>query len=470
MKSRITVLSFLLILLSIPAIAQIEGMWKGILKVPSAELEMIFDIKKDNNALKASLSIPSQNVSDLRIDIVDYNASTHTLHLELSQIGIKYIGKLDNETVEGAYHQSGIELPMNLYKMSEKEIEISTAPKYNRPQTPKAPFPYEMKEVEFLNKEDNINITGVISQPENASIKKQNLIILFNGSGQQNRDANIYEHKLFLVIADHLTRLGYSVLRYDDRGTGGTSIGKDINSATTLDFTRDGQAAIDFAKSLGYKKIHLIGHSEGGIIAGMLAVQNPDIKSVIQLAGQSVNGGIILTEQIYRGQVLAGLAISKADYLKDVLRYLTETVYSTPGITSSELMNKGNQYAQNHVSHTENYDETMRQSIEAFAELFTAAWMQQFIRTEPSTYIGKIKCPVLAIYGGTDIQVPYDVNYPVMKELLKSNKKSEVIVIENINHFLQHSTTGSGQEYELIEETINIKVLKEITDWLSRHK
>ena len=280
-------LTSLLLTLLFPLItyAQFTGEWKGKLAMGQAELALVFKFVQHDSVVTGTLDVPQQGAKNLPIDKI--YVSGNNISLSISAIGFNYDGKLDesNSTIEGSMSQNGYSFPLVL----KPNIEV------NRPQTPKSPFPYLQEEVVFYNSSDGNKLAGTLVKPLMMNANTP-VAVLISGSGQQNRDEELMEHKPFWVIADLLARNGIATLRYDDRGVGGSEA-TGLASATTATFKGDALAAINFLKNRGLKNIGVIGHSEGGLIAFMLGADVEYLSFVVSLAGTAVSGDQILIEQ-----------------------------------------------------------------------------------------------------------------------------------------------------------------------------
>jgi len=338
-----------------------------------------------------------------------------------------------------------------------------------RPQDPVKPYPYYSEEVTFMNPKANIQLAGTLTLPKKDGIFPA--VVLITGSGPQNRDEEIMGHRPFLVISDYLTRNGIAVLRYDDRGVFQSK--GDFKTATTPDFATDAESAVAFLKSrkeINPSKIGLMGHSEGGIIAPMVASHSKDISFIVMLAGTGLRGDKILLYQqevIARASGLPEAAIqrtremnSKAyemivaaksdEALKaDLAKYYAESLKNTP----ADLKQKG-------IS-----DEEMTTLL---LKGTTTPWMLSFIRYDPVTALEKVKCPVLAVNGSKDLQVPARESLPAIERALKKGGNKQVTVKEypGLNHLFQECKTGLPAEYSEIEQTFSPVVLDEITKWI----
>ena len=339
----------------------------------------------------------------------------------------------------------------------------------NRPQEPKAPFSYTSEEVTFVNTyANNIKFSGTLTLPKDVS--KPPVAILISGSGPQNRNEELANHKPFLVISDYLTNNGIAVLRYDDRGTAKSE--GDFNTASSYDFSLDAEAAVAYLKSrndVDTNKIGLIGHSEGGLIAPMIASRNKDIAFIVLLAGTGVNGKTILETQTRRGAELAGApkaALDANEALTNII-YGVVVKYSNFEMIQTEIKTGLNNYKiQNPDALYSNLinDTFINQQINAIKPI----WLQYFIRTDPKEFLSKTHCPVLALNGSKDIQVLPKLNLDAIETGLKLAKNEDVTIkeLEGLNHLFQTAETGSGSEYATIEETFSPKTLEIIKNWI----
>lgn len=467
MKIKLIITTLVFALSCVTTWAQISGEWKGQLNVQSQSLDLYISIQETDSSPVATLSVPSQNLVDFKIDSVRYHPETKSIELIILTLNASYRGTLiHQDSIQGVFTQNDMEFPLSFKKTIVQEINYELYSK--RPQTPQPPYDYIIEEVVFQNQQDNITITGTLTRPKNSN-KNTPIAILYNGSGQQDRDCTIYNHKPFLVIADYLTSHGIAVLRYDDRGIGGTSPGADLNASTTYDFARDGQAAIDYVTSLGYTSIHIIGHSEGGLIATILGPENPTLSSITLLASPSVSGDTILAEQTYDINMTMGISPEIADFNRRIMYMMYAEIKSNHSIDSQELATRIM-----HVLDTSEDSKGMSLSdkkgiVDHLTSTSLIPWIKTFISISPRLYLTRTKVPVLAIYGSKDTQVPLLVNEQVMRDVLSFSKKNEVKVFQNLNHLFQKSETGSPSEYSMIEETFDVQVLETMRMWIQKN-
>ena len=436
----------ILLALLIPMItyAQFAGEWQGKLAMGQAELALVFKFAQQDSVVTGSLDVPQQGAKNLPIDKIHINGNN--IALVISAIGFNYEGTLNasNSTIEGSMSQNGYTFPLVL----KPNIKV------NRPQTPQQPFPYGQEEVVFYNSADGNRLAGTLVKPlmmnDNTPVA-----ILVSGSGQQNRDEELMEHKPFWVIADHLARNGIATLRYDDRGIGGSdALG--LATATTATFKGDALAAIDFLKNRGMKNIGVIGHSEGGLIAFMIGAEVEDLKFVVSLAGTAVSGDQILIEQnrllLEKSGVSADIVNSYCTLLNDIYSLKRSGAEVDREGKIGELKTK---YA--------NLPLQMTGNIAALLQ--PQPWIDFFISYDPTEALKKISCRVLALNGTNDVQVIASQNIGALQKHVASELLTTKIYPE-LNHLFQHSTTGMPDEYYKIEETFAYEVLKDITNWI----
>ncbi|WP_338792041.1 alpha/beta fold hydrolase [Bernardetia sp. MNP-M8] len=468
-------LSLITFLFSISLMAQnfeksLLGDWKGELSVSGMKLPLIFHISKieneqdeNTNIFSATMDSPAQGAKDIPVSEVSF--LDNNLTIKISNLGASYEGKLISKTqIEGIFKQAGQSFPMILNKM-EKGTQKETL---NRPQEPKAPFDYKTEEVQFQNKKakEETILAGTLTLPKNAN-NKTPVVILISGSGAQDRNQEILGHKPFLVIADYLTKNGIAVLRYDDRGTAqSTGI---FEGSTSKDFATDVEAAIDFLKTrkdINTKKIGLIGHSEGGMIAPMVAAnRQKDVAFIVLLAGVGVNGSELLVEQQQAIGKLSGM--SQEDLVKSkrenegAFRIINE-------ITDEKLLKEKMTL---YLTDSVNQDDfppsmTKEEYINAQLSLITSPWMSYFLRYNPKENLSKTVCPILAINGDKDVQVDSKINLTAIEKATQEAGNATIKYFPNLNHLFQTAETGLPSEYGEIEETFSPLVLKFVTDWI----
>jgi uncharacterized protein len=342
-------------------------------------------------------------------------------------------------------------------------------PTIQRPQEPKKPYPYYTEEVTFENTQANVTLAGTLTLPS----KEGNFpsIILISGSGAQNRDEEIARHKPFLIIADHLTRNGIAVLRYDDRGVAKST--GDFRAATTVDFAADAASAVAYLKTraeTNKDKIGLIGHSEGAIVAPMVASNSKDVHFIVLLAGPGIEVRKLLMMQ--QELIPRSLGASESDVQKSIA--ISEKAFQMIATSVDRETLKAD--LANLIE--ENYDDipailhptklTKEQVIAIQSDMLSSPWYQDLLNYNPASTLEKVTCPVLALNGEKDIQVTPKENLAAIREALMKGGNKNVVVKElpNLNHLFQECETGSLTEYETIEQTFSPVALKEMSEWI----
>ncbi len=337
-----------------------------------------------------------------------------------------------------------------------------------RPQEPKKPYPYKEQEVVYKNEKADITITGTLTLPETKG--SYPAIILVNGSGQQTRNSNISGHQLFLVLADYLTRKGIAVLRTDDRGVGGTTV-KSFDGFTSDDSVEDVLCGIEYLKSLkeiDTKHIGIIGHSEGGLIAPLVAVKSKDISFMVIMAGPGLPGDQVLYLQNAAILKASGVddktAKSQLQLSKDLFYILKQNKDNDK--IEAELKDVLSDYYQKLTPEDKKGLGAEKVFIQANLKTLLNSWLRFYVKYDPRPALTQVKCPILAINGSKDLQVTPKENLKVIRDALRKNKDATVIELPELNHLFQTAQTGLMDEYFKIEETISPAALKVIGDWI----
>jgi len=458
-----TLLFTFLLLISFAARAQdISGQWYGILKLPGAQLKLVLNLTKSGNGYTASLDSPDQGAKGIPVNSVEF--SNMTLKIASAVINAGYEGTLDADHFKGTFRQNGMSYPLDLGK------EVIQSVKALRPQEPAKPYRYYTEDVKFENQKDKITLAGTLSMPS----KEGNfpVVVLISGSGPQNRDEEIAGHKAFLVIADHLTKNGIAVLRFDDRGTAQST--GDFGPANSRDFATDVMAAVSYLKTrkeINPKKIGLIGHSEGGLIAPMVAADSRDVAFIVLLAGPGIPGDQIMIKQ----SRLMGKAFGKTDEDLDKAEKVNLRIYEIlkQNIDVAETKRQIKVILEEDHDHAPDdqklSDAERDKTIAAMVNEIATPWFKFFMIYDPATSLVKVKCPVLALNGEKDLQVPPRENLGAIQTALAKggNKNVTVRELPKLNHLFQESTTGSPNEYGKIEQTFSPIALSEMTSWIT---
>lgn len=438
----------------------IIGIWQGTLKVSGIELRIVFKIsEKASGGFTATMDSPDQGAKDIPVDEVILENGN--LRLELKSIFGVFEGKIkgDGLTIEGEWKQGGQSLPLTLKRVDEA-VEV------RRPQEPQKPYPYEEEEVVYSNEKADVKLAGTLTLPPREGPFPA--VLLISGSGPQDRNETVMGHRPFLVLADYLTRFGIAVFRVDDRGVGESS--GDFTKATSEDFASDVLAGVEYLKSrkeIDPERIGLIGHSEGGIIAPMVAVQSQDVAFIILMAGTGLTGEEILYMQsklINRAEGVSEEKIAENRSLQEQI--FTVLKEEKDNVVAEERLRSILQDAMSELEGKE------RKIAEANAEVqiqqLLSPWFRFFLTYDPRPTLMKVKCPVLAINGEKDLQVPPKENLRAIEEALRAggNKDYTIKELPGLNHLFQTAETGALSEYAKIEETISATTSKVISQWI----
>lgn len=411
MKKVIYFFLILMMTASVQVGAQsLDGTWKGVLSVGPQKLTLILHVSETERSAKLDVMEQGAKGLPLAVNVMENDS----LNVAMTQIGLHYAGRLRNGVIEGTFSQNGFTTQLIFNK---GEVVLK------RPQEPKPPFPYRVEEVKFDHKEANVTLAGTLTFPEGYKEgQKVPVVLMVTGSGPQNRDEELMGHKPFLVLADRLARHGIASLRYDDRGTG-LSTG-DFSSATTAALATDALAGIKYLRGLKkFSCVGILGHSEGGSIAYMLgAGGNADF--IVSLAGPACKVDTLMMLQLNKLSRLQGAK-------EDVAHNVAET----------------------------------RQLL---LSQDSGPWMKAFLNMDFSQFLKSVKCPVMALGGSNDLNVPAEFNMKVLKSKLPSNSKDFIKIYPGLNHLFQHSSTGNPLDYVNIEETMSEEVMNDVCIWINK--
>jgi fermentation-respiration switch protein FrsA (DUF1100 family) len=431
--------------------SDIDGAWMGKLDTGGQILRVVFHVRNTDTGLTATLDSLDQGMRGLPGTAVSRDGSS--LIIETKQIDGSFAGQIaaDVTSIDGTWTQRGKSYPLAL-----KRVKDDSELLLKRPQNPVKPYPYREEEVSYDNKLQNVTLAATFTIPPGKGPFPG--VVLITGSGPQDRDESLLEHKPFLILADYLSRHGIAVLRADDRGTAKST--GDFKTATTADFATDTEAGIAYLKTrpdVNPHKIGLIGHSEGGVIAPMVAARNKDVAFIVMMAGTGVPGDQILVAQGEAIQVASGMNPEKAakDAAKErELLTLVET-------------EKDNAVLEKTLKEKLAGDMPEAQ-IGIQIQQITSPWFRYFLTYDPATALRKVTCPVLAINGSLDKQVLPSQNLPPIRKALEDagNKHFEIDELRGLNHLFQTAKTGSITEYAAIEETMSPVALDKMATWI----
>ncbi len=442
---------------------QWEGDWYGTMDVGMIKLPLVFHIKQENGAWAGNMDSPKEKKFGLKFKSVEINQNRITI--EFKDIEAAYIGDWEEEsqTISGQWKQGQL---INL-NLSRQPVEEE---KPNRPQEPTV-FDYEQQEVQIYNPKAKIKLFGTLSYPKNG--KNLATVLLISGSGAQDRDANMLEHKPFLLIADLLTRNGFAVLRMDDRGAGKSETNN--KAMTAADVLQDVEFCVQWLRTqpqVNPAKIGLIGHSEGGIVAPMLAAKDKKIAFVVMLASLGVDGRTLSIQQVEEIIYAAGYPANLRQAIKDMQIAIIDLAIrkKNKNISFQELKSAMepalaglNAEEKQMLNYT---DENIQSSLAAV----NSHSFRYFLNIEPKKYLPKVKCPVLALHGSRDIQVKAAPNLAAIQTLLEKGKNPNFScqLLPNLNHLFQTCQNCTLEEYATLEETFAPEALDVILQWVKK--
>lgn len=422
----------------------------------------MFDIKCKGDSATATFDSPDQGAKGIPFGKVTVDGTT--LVMAAPELRAEYKASLVSDTLlEGTWSQGGMSLPLNM--------ERSTKPfTLNRPQEPKQPLPYRTEEVKFNSKAAGITLSGTLTLPEGKGPFRA--VVLVSGSGPQNRDEELLSHKPFLVLSDYLTRHGIAVLRYDDRGIGES--GGVFATSTSLDFADDAEGAVEYLLNrpgIDKTMIGIAGHSEGGIIAPVVASRNKNVAFIVMMAGPGQKSADLLADQARLIGLASGEKEESVAESVALNRKLFNIVMSQPddSLALTEMKKVALEALESAKTMTDQEKKTQAEQLPVTLKGIVTPWFRMFIAWDPAPWLEKVKCPVLALNGTTDLQVPANENLPLVDAALKKggNHRVTIVKLEGLNHLFQHSATGNPSEYGNIEETFAPEAMEKISSWVN---
>ena len=458
------------------------GTWEGALDVQGNQIPIVFHIKKDStNKWKAAFDSPSQHAFNLPCSEVI--VKDDSIILIMAILNGKYAGlaNTDKSQIAGSWFQGPGSLPLTVKKTS----DTAMVKEQKRPQTPRPPFPYHSEDVVYSNADQSIQFGGTLTYPKTDSLKgiaavhSYPAVILITGSGEQDRDETLFDHKPFAVIADYLTKQGFVVLRVDDRGMGKTT--GFFSDATSMDFAKDVEAGLDFLEKqpmVNKNKIGLIGHSEGGLIAPIVADERSEIKFIILLAGPGIPIIDLMQQQMEAVSKSNGETAAKARANGQLMRIVWDEAAKNEDSTTTvqHIRMKIESWSKTLDTATlakfKNQDTASinRQITEAMKAL-NGKWYKYFISFNPQPYLEKLDCEVLALNGSKDVQVIAVTNLKGIKQSLQKSKstKYDVIEVPALNHLFQTCVICNPAEYIVLEESFSPVALEIMGSWLKEN-
>ncbi len=436
--------------------SDLDGTWAGLLDFGVQKLHLVFHIVNTEDGLTATADSPDQGAKGMAVTVTRDGAS---VKLELKGVGATFEGKIaaDIKSITGTFTQGANNVPLVLTPTKDT-AQFTPKP---RPQDPVKPYPYREEDVAYENKVQNVHLAGTLTLPPAGNVLFP-AVVLITGSGPQDRDEAIVGHRPFLVLADHLTRRGIAVLRVDDRGIGKST--GDFSKATTADFATDVEASFAYLKSrpeIDPHQVGLVGNSEGGVIAPMVAARDHNVAFIVLLAGTGVPGEEVIVAQSRAIQIANGATQSDADKNAAIER---------------QILNLAEHEKEDAVLEKKIRDLTASKSsdaqIAAQVKQLRSPWLQYFLQYDPATALRKVTCPTLVLNGAKDTQVLASQNIPAIRAALQAagNTHFEIVEFPGLNHLFQTAKTGAPSEYAEIDETISPAALNTISSWILKRR
>ncbi len=444
------------------------GQWIGTLDVGAGQLRLRLEITHGDDGLGATMySIDQGNA---RIPVPTITADGARLTLSIPTIGASFEGELAlaGDRIDGTFTQMGNALPLSLERVTDAQAALP------RPQNPEDPLPYRVEEVRYPNPEGGHTLAGTLTLPQSGGPFPA--VILISGSGPQDRDEALMGHRPFLVLSDHLTRKEIAVLRFDDRGIGEST--GDFLPATSRDFASDALAGVEYLKSraeIDHAAIGLAGHSEGGLVAPIAAVESDDVSYIVLMAGPGVRGEEILYAQAKLIARAGGATEDMIARTESTQRAIFDVLKSEDDVerAGSEIavivraaLEEGTEAERTQAGITD--DASWDSVIDAQVRGVNTAWFRYFLMHDPATTLEQVTVPVLAINGEKDLQVPFEENLRGIEAALVrgGNTRYEIHALPDLNHLFQRAQTGSPDEYAAIEETWSVDAMELIANWI----
>lgn len=439
----------------------VDGRWEGSISIMETNLEIIVSLESINDSLTGTIDIPQQKASNLPLSSIRYDFPKLSFVLEIPTGNAEFDGEIIQDSIKGSFQQSGVKGTFYLSRSKGENQEVLED----------EVLPYIEEEVTFYN--GDIKLSGTLTLPEYPG--RHPAVVMITGSGPQDRNEEIFGFKIFKIIADHFTKNGIAVLRYDDRGVGEST--GNISESTTEDFAGDVIEAVKYLQTrddIRHDNIGLCGHSEGGIIAPLVASKYKDIAFIILMAGTGVNGEEIVLEQtelILKAEGMSDEEIKesleqskklfgdlksgkeKDEIISELKKQILEDFEKMPDEQKESIADK---------------DEYVNNTANSKYEQLTSPWMSYFLSYDPVPALEKVTCPVLMLFGELDLQVSVLQNEkPMIDALVRGNNKDfEVKTFTTANHLFQTANTGSPSEYAELQKEFVPGFLDFMSSWI----
>ncbi|WP_430432184.1 alpha/beta hydrolase family protein [Oceanicaulis sp.] len=430
-----------------------DGRWEGQLIRNDTELEFALNIQTGEDGTRVTLDSVSQAAYD--IPVRNFSRSGDAVSFQVPAANVTYQGQLDGDSSSGDWMRPGFDTVTVTFDRVSETVE---AP--NRPQTPQAPFPYTIEEVRIDNPDaEGVTLAGSLTLPEGEGPFPG--VVLISGSGPQDRDETVWTHQPFAVLADSLTRRGIAVLRYDDRGFADST--GDFASATSYDFASDAAAVAEWMRNHPLiNAVGLAGHSEGGLIAPIVAAEHSETAFIILLAGPGTPGHRFIIDQIMANSDAMGIDSAETRARVAVMETLVDAVRHARDQDSAEAALDGLL-----TEETLSILEVPADQKAVFISSMSRDWYRELVNYDPADWFARVDQPVLALQGTLDLQIVAEPNVAGLETLLADKPDAQIVVLEGRNHLFQNAQTGLMTEYAQIEETFDPEVMALIADWIN---
>lgn len=461
-----------------PNLAELDDVeqFNAALEIPNGgSLGMSIRLAEIDSKRYGTIDIPAQGIQNL---VMECSEAQGTLTLILpvpspARMTLAPVG----DGLSGRFIQGGIDLPITFTKGA---VEVVVNTRTQRPQEPNPPFPYDVAEMTVPTRAGH-TLAGTLFVPRDIPPQGVPIVVLVTGSGPQDRDEMLMNHKPFLVLADRLARQGVASFRYDDRGVGKS--GGNFSEATTQDFANDAAAALAHILKdprLDATRSGIIGHSEGGTVAAIVGAgeasdyqDQPRPRFVVMLAGPGVSGHEILREQMKQLLIAEGVDAEMVNKISAAQGELLDA--SIANANEETLLEKSKALQDLQIELNGSLltlDEEQRAKLASRAvESLSSPWMSYFLRFDPRPSLRKLDMPVLAVNGTLDSQVWHEQNLPeIEKAIGEAGGEVTIMRVDGLNHLLQPAKTGAVSEYETIDITMDEATLAKIGEWINAVK
>jgi uncharacterized protein len=437
--------------------ASLTGSWEGSIELPNTPLAITLVFRAGPNGVAGTIDIPQRGATGLTLRAVTVNGSNVRFELPTGGVVATFEGRIEDERIAGTFTQGSFSGPFDVTRQS-------------GPRPAAAAPPYRIEDLEV--RQGDVTLAGTLTRPDTPAGPVP-AVVLITGSGPQNRDEDVFGFKVFATLADHLTRQGIAVYRYDDRGVG-QSTGT-FATATTEDFARDALAAAARLRTLpgiDPKRVGLVGHSEGGTVAAMAAARAPEIAFVVMLAGTAVPGDQVLRQQARDLAIAGGATPDQVERIVAAHRAATDAVLRGAGSEEQRRLVRALVEAQidaappEQVAALGDRSALVDKAVQGAVAQMSSPWMKFMVAFDPAEALRKVTVPIYAAFGELDIQVPPSLHEAPLREALRENRNATIATYPGANHLFQRAVTGHVTEYATLERAFVPKLAEDLATWI----